>query len=670
MGELAVPNVTHSVGNMAMMMNPEAQSQNPGLEGLKGFSWSETVGRDFKIVSEALNVPPGRKKDEHICMVARKYNLSRPTIYRLIKKYREHGLPGLNRSRSTKGVAHSWSDDALKFWLGLVLAREHRKISKKTLYEDLEAEARKNGWQIGSLSNAYYQLSAQITPQLIALQNGGARALDNSLPPILRDYSDLEPFEILVGDQHRFDFWTVDSITGELFRPECYLWQDLRTRLMYGGAVSRKYDSHLMALALRIGVYYFGLFRNIYTDNGKPELSKYIENILQDVKGYHLSVFETINVPVDLGKVDHEIVRCDVKVGQHRKAIVRNAKAKMIEGTFNALEGILRDHLRLPGYVKRLTDGGEQQDVDERELKRLAESGRLPTSEEFMTAFYKALTYYNQRPHRGVLKEWRWQPRPKSATPKNCLEMCIRDGWQPTMISREAIDLLFLPKESQPRTIAGCRVRFRNRFYEHKALIELDGKEVNLRFDPFDPGYILVFRGGVFLCRAEPVEYSSMKDRDLATRKIREKARLRKEIVGQFQSLTAGIPDVRQFSEVPKLEMTAALIGKDKRQKAIENEELFRERTKEQLALEVAEIKTVSETIQHTPQNNNESATRPAFFLNDSARYKWILVQCVENREISTADQDFKEAHEAEMDPETLEYWKRRQKFKEVGSSC
>jgi len=654
---------------MAMGMDLTAQSQNPGLEDLEGFSWSESVGRDHKIVQEALNVPPGRKKDEHICMVARKYGLSRPTIYRLAKKYKEHGIPGLERSRSTKGEARSWSDDALTFWLSLVLKREHRKISKKTLYKDLEAEARKNGWQIGSLSNAYYQLSAQITPQLLALQNGGARGLDNSLPPILRDYSDLEPFEILVGDQHRFDHWAVDSITGDPFRVECYLWQDLRTRLLYGGAVARKYDKHLMALALRIGVYYFGLFRNVYTDNGKPELSKYIENILQDVKGYHLSVFETIDVPVALDKVDHEIVRCDLEVGQHRKAIVRNAKAKMIEGSFNVLEGILRDHLRLPGYVKRLTDGGERQDVDERELKRLAKSGRLPTSEEFMAAFYRALTYYNKdKPHRGVLREWKWQPRPKNATPKNCLEMCMRDGWQPTMISRDAIDLLFLPKESQPRTVDRGHIRFRNRLYEHGMLIELDGKKVNLRFDPLDPGYILVFRKDTYLCRAEPVEFSSMKDRDLATRKIEEKARMKKKVIEQYQSLTVGIRDVRQFSEVPKLEKTAALIGNDKRQKAIENEELFRERTKEQLALEVGELKTASETIQHTPRNDNESATRPAFFLNDPARYKWILVQGVENREISKADQDFKKAHEAKMDPETFEYWQRRQEFKEVGS--
>ncbi|MDY6895906.1 MAG: helix-turn-helix domain-containing protein, partial [Thermotogota bacterium] len=194
-------------------------TKTPDLAGFEGLAWSEEVGRKTKLVLEALNVAPCRKKGDCIQNIAQKYNLSRPTVYRLLKQYKENGASGFAPIRSTRGVARSWSNEALDFWIGLVLKREHRKISKKGLYGILENEATKKGWKIGSYPNACKKISEHITPQLLALQKGGVRELDNSLPPVLRSYADLQPFEIIVGDQHRFDFWVLDPHTGEVFRP-------------------------------------------------------------------------------------------------------------------------------------------------------------------------------------------------------------------------------------------------------------------------------------------------------------------------------------------------------------------------------------------------------------------------------------------------------------------
>jgi len=636
--------------------------------GLQGFAWSEEVGKDFRIVQEAMNIPPGSKRGEWVRHVADKNGVSRPTVFRLIAKFKKGGLPALMRTKSTKGKSIAWTSEALGFWEGLYLYAPHRHISKKSLYKTLVVKAKEEGWKIGSYGNACKKLSENISPQLVALQRGGARELDNTLPPILRTYADLQPFEIIVGDQHRFDFWVLDPQTGEVFRPEGYLWQDLRTRAIYGLALGKKYNSHMIASALWIGVRQFGLFRNIYTDNGRPELSRYVDSIVDGVKGYGLAARETISTSTDLRNVHPEEVRCDITLsGQHRKAIVRNAKAKMIEGSFNVIEGGLRDQALLPGYVKKLTDPSERQEIDQNEVKRLAESGQLPTFEEFYQALIAVCDWYNfEKPHRGLLREAP-HPKPKSITPMNCLEMCMREGWRPTWLPEEAIDLLFLPKEPNPRTVDRGRIRFRNDLYEHPNLIELNGQKVELRFDPQDLGYVLVFHKNEYLCRAETVEYSSMKNRALASRKIKEKAHHRKMVVKRYHEITKGIPDVRHFSEVPKLEKTAALIANDKRKKAIENETLYRERTKEELALEVADLKTVSQTIQHTPQTINEPAKRPVFFLNDETRYQWVLGQSVNGLEIPEEDQAFREAHERKMDPEILKYWQRRQEFKEVG---
>jgi len=257
------------------------------------------VRRIAGIVQEALEVPRGWKKSKWMQAVAVKHDTTKPTIYKWIKKYKKQGLAGLQHRKSNRGQPKAWTPEAIDFWVGLCLKRENRKIAKDALYYDiLVPEAHKLGWKIGTYESALQWYNKKTTPQLKALQRGGMRALDNTLPPVLRSYADLEPFEILVGDQHRFDFWVMDDDTGEVFRPEGYFWQDLRTRCFYGGAIDKRYDSHLIGLALRIGIIKFGAFGSIYTDHGKPELSRYIMGILAAMRTLGLAVEKTVEAPL------------------------------------------------------------------------------------------------------------------------------------------------------------------------------------------------------------------------------------------------------------------------------------------------------------------------------------------------------------------------------------
>src|SRR5208283_2792486 len=112
------------------------------------------------------------------------------------------------------------------------------------------------------------------------------------------------------------------------------------------------------------------------------------------------------------------------------------------------------------------------------------------------------------------------------------------------------------------RTVDRGRIRFRTfltDLYEHEALVALHGQEVLIRFDPFDPGLILVFADSKFICCAKPVEFSSMKDKPLAGRKIEEKARLRKFYLTQYHELTCNVPDFTEYSTIPKAEATASI---------------------------------------------------------------------------------------------------------------
>jgi len=602
------------------------------------------VQKRARMVQEAQRIPKGWKKRAWIESVAVKHGTTFQTVYRYLKRYEERGLAGLKHTKKTQGKPKTWSPEAIDFWVGLCLKREHRKIDKLRLYQILCHEALKRGWNVGTYQSAMWWLDKKVSPQLLALQRGGLRALDNTLPPVLRDYSDLEPFELLVGDQHRFDFWVVDEETGEIFRPEGYFWQDLCTRLIYGGALDRKYDSYLIGLALRMGLMIFGAFGSIYTDWGKPELSRYIMGILKDIRSIGLDAAREVDVPFESEGLDpEEINPLAIIPGTHKKAIVRNAKAKMIEGTFDKLQHILRSVFLVPGYVKDLGGSAEENEVDEKELRRLAEAGKLLTFWEFARILMKAMDYYNnERPHRGVLREWKDRPKPKSATPMDALRARYTAGWRPGPVSKEAIDLIFLPRAR--RTVDRGRITFQNEQYEHEALVELNGTRVECRYDPLDPGWVMVFRGGKYLCTAQPVEYSSMKDRELASRKIAEKARTRKGFILEYKRYTSAIPDFRQFSEVPAIEKAAALIGKDK-QKRLEEQKKISGPSDEEILAGVERI-----------ENYRPAPVRP-LFSSKLDRYRWILEQEAAGAELDQEDIEFKANYEMGMNESAREYW-------------
>ena len=665
--EAAIEVTNKYLPDMSFSAGRESEAWQGGTPMSINILHNEGVQRSSRLVQEALDVPQGWKKRKWIEAVAIKNDTTVSTIYRKIQKYQKGGLAGLKHSKPRR--AKAWSPEAIDWWVGICLKKEHRKLmkdGKKILYAILREEAKKRGWDIGGYESALWWLKKMVTPQLLALQRGGVRALDNTLPPVLRDYSDLTPFEILVGDQHRFDFWVVDDDTGEVFRPEGYVWQDLRTRCFYGGAIDKKYDGQLMGVALRIGIKIFGAFASIYTDHGKPEESKYVQSILKDIRSLGMSAENIIDIPtcpsVDVDP--EEIHPCVTIPGTHRKAIVRNAKAKMIEGTFKILEGVMRNTFLVPGYVKRLTASQEEQEIDQQEIERLAKTGKLLAFSEFKVILYKAMDYYNnKKAHRGVRKEWQWRPKPKETTPMDCLKQCCIGGWQPTYLNDDTTDLIFLARDE--RGVDRGRITFRNEFYEHDALIPLNldkGEKVEIRHDPMDPEWLLVFYKGEYICRAELVEYSSMKDRNLAERKIEEKARRRKECLAEYRRLTSKIPDFIQHSKTSPVEKAAALIGHDKKRRADEQYELCRTRTPEELAAEMAELESLAEKSKNEVRRK-PLPVRPTYFLNDLARYSFCTDYEIAGGGLSESDQDFKTIYEGQMDAGQKEYWEMARKY-------
>ena len=620
------------------------------------------VGRIMRILREVEDIPRGWDKgtDAWIKFVAAKHNVARQTIYRWKDKYNKRGLAGVEHRKSTRDNPKAWTLEALDWWIALCLKPAHSKINLEALYEDvLIIEAQRRAWRIGCLESAVWWFNKRATPTMRALQKGGMLALDNIMPPILRKYNDLAPFEMLVGDQHRYDFWVVDDDTGQVFRPECFMWQDLRTRLIYGMAFDHHYDAHLCGLALRIGMRVWGCFNSIYTDNGKPELSKYMMGIMAQIREHGMEWKQTEDAPIDILDVDAEEINPVIEPGTHKKAIVKNAKAKMIEGTFSIFEDILRSRFRLSGSVKRLTDDIHTQDVDHEGAMTLAVDGRMMLASEFYLTCYQAIDYYNrQKVHRGVRKEWMWQPKPATATPMDCLKFCYEDGWRPKVISDEAADMIFLKRAS--RVVNRGRLSIEGETYEHNLLLDLHGERVDIRYNPIEADLVHVYRQGAFLCAASPVEYSSMKDDDLARRKIVEKREKRKAIADRFREMTRHIPDFRAFSTIPKAEKIAAQIGEEKRRQ--EQARITHEKpmSPEQYEAEMAKMEAMNIL---PPKKNKPLPGRPTEFTTKSIRHDWCLKYEIAGGELSAEDRAFVEKYESESTPEARERWQFEREY-------
>lgn len=633
------------------------------------------VAKWSRIVTEAQKVPLGWKSRAWVEDVAKRHTTTASTIYRQIKKYEQKGLAGLKHTKGDR-KPRAWTPEAVDWWVGLCIKREHRNMAKDALYATLVAKSVEMGWKVGTYESALWWLNKKVTPQLKAYQRGGLRALDNMLPPVLRDYSDLGPFEILVGDQHRFDFWVTDDEDGSVFRPEGYFWQDLRTRCFYGGAIDKKYDSYLMGMALHMGLKIFGPFGSIYNDNGKPERSRYIMSILKDMRAIGLEVKNEVEADVDVEGCDPEEINPLATIpGTQRLAIVKNAKAKMIECTNNVLEGILRDHFQVPGSCAILGGDIHENDVAWLEIKRLAAAGKLLTYREFVITVLKAMDYYNsKKAHRGVLKEWKWRPKPKTATPLECLKQCAVDGWKPVMLSQEAIDLVFLPRVNNGRMIDKGRILFQGETYEDKRercdcsdarphLIDLHGKRVELRHDPLDPEWLLVFDDGNYICKAEPVEYSSMINPDLTARKIEEKRRHRKGFILEYRALTSGIPDMLEYSKVSTIEKAAAVIGTERKAIQEKNREMYRELSPEEMEEGIRKIEDRSRKSEVGGQSAEGRAQsvkplkRPTYFLTELDRYKWVIKAENHGDELAQADVEFKQDYEGRMNEDQRDYW-------------
>jgi hypothetical protein len=150
------------------------------------------------------------------------------------------------------------------------------------------------------------------------------------------------------------------------------------------------------------------------------------------------------------------------------------------------------------------------------------------------------------------------------------------------------------------------------------------------------------------------MEWSSMKDKDLAKRKIIEKRAKTKEIVEEYKRATCGIPDLKRYSEVPKTHRAVALIGKDRRKRAAQQAEFTREWEKDELERACARMD--EKEAKHLQWPGRQRAllpapVRPEFFRSERERFEWCRKAEEAGMELTEDDRLFMDVFESKMRP-------------------
>jgi len=134
----------------------------------------------------------------------------------------------------------------------------------------------------------------------------------------------------------------------------------------------------------------------------------------------------------------------------------------------------------------------------------------------------------------------------------------------------------------------------------------------------------------------------------------------------EFKKLTLQVPDFRQYSRIPEAERVAALIGEDRRRRAIENKAITRQVTQEELDRDMA-IMEAQQNIPLKTKRNRRLPERPGFFRDSISRYIWIIDYRIAGGTLNEEDEAFKAEYEANMTPDQLEYWQYKQQMEAEG---
>lgn len=618
-----------------------------------GFRLTPQLAKKRDVAQRLQTRPADVPRSEWIRHVAFYAGVSESTVRRIEKEILAYGLSGRPSVTGRKGGA--FSAPAIDYLQGYYLKaiKQYGACTKESAWRALCAKADQNGWRTGSRSSAFALLK-QIPQILLKYAVEGNRGLDNHFY-ISRDCKALRPMQVVIGDQHIFDWWVADYESGEIYRPQCYLWLDQCTKVVYGIAFDRTYTSDTVKEALRVGLKRCGMFDCTYNDNGSSECSKAINAIVEDLMLNHMAAADiselsrTADGEYVVEDEDGNIL-ASAKTQEewhrtHRRifANVRNAKAKDIERFFRTLEGILRSFL-LPGAVATPGASAAQDEEERARLEKQKENRELPTMDEFIAAVCRAIKEYEtERVHTTL-----------GMTPWDYLGQRQKQGWAACYMDDRDIDLILFDrrraKVNRNRVLAnnveyiGEDLQAADGRILDVGLHRYEGKIVEVRYDRWNPSYAYA----IVPCAENPirplkaVEAISMLDDAAMERAIASKRRQMAAVREVFKTFTSPVGELTVKSDMGRFLAQAEAV-----------QEAMPETTDIDLP---AEVRKRLEGAEAQPA----SKVVPMLSLHASAydRYRWCQDMVIQGHALQEKDRRFMASYEAtEEYRENEVYW-------------
>lgn len=302
------------------------------------------------------------------------------------------------------------------------------------------------------------EIMKRIPPAVVTYCREGEKACDDKmLPYIRRTYDELHSNDIWVCDNHTFDVLVNDEKHQKPIRVYLTAFQDVRSRKLVGWYVTLSPSASATLIALRRGIEACGIPRQILSDNGREFLTHDIGG-----RGFRKSAATD----------DHEIPTILDHLGiEFRTAMVRNARAKIIERAFRAVK---EDFSRMfEGYT-----GGA---ITERP-ERLRKTGKdaenftlLPDFVRYVDSYIAGI--FNKTKHGGLAMNNR--------TPDQVWAACLTEQ---RVATEDQLHMMML-RNTRMQTVRRDGVKLElygeKLYYQsHDLNLYHIGRKVYLRYDP------------------------------------------------------------------------------------------------------------------------------------------------------------------------------------------
>ncbi len=433
------------------------------------------------------NRAQGKKKadEEYVAYLTEQYpdmKFSPRILSRKWKAMNGQGDLALRDGRGKHGNhAKAIPDEVFDIFEYYYLDESHKTVTRCMELTELEIRHNREDLQkhlpLASLSTFARAVDRIPVPVLKYYRFGEKAFRDECAPYIKRIYDDLASNDIWVCDNHTFDVF-VDG--GESSRPiRVYLtgFLDVRSRKMVGWYVTDAPRSDATLYALRRGIEKYGIPKVVYSDNGREFLTHDIGG-----RGFRKSA--------DMGEHEPPTILRHLGI-EFRTALVKNAKAKIIERAFREVKECFSRLFK--GYT-----GGSTAERPE----RLKKTGKLASNFTILEEFAGYVDtyiegYFNRQPHKG--------DGMGGKTPDQVYAQCL---YEQRVATPEQLNLMMLRNSRMvkvQRNGVCLKLYDRNLYFNSDGLLmDHIGEKVYFRYDPDHLDEVRVYdEKDRFLCTAQ-----------------------------------------------------------------------------------------------------------------------------------------------------------------------